>query len=43
MVNDFIRNSGLFDGVIDFAKAGADPGNPRHYAGVGSPDHLTGR
>jgi hypothetical protein len=28
VVNDFIRNSGLFDGVADFAAVTEDPANP---------------
>jgi lysophospholipase L1-like esterase len=30
-LNDFIRNSGEFDGVIDFDLATRDPANPRHF------------
>ena len=30
-VNDFIRNSGEFDGVIDFDLATRDPSNPRRF------------
>jgi lysophospholipase L1-like esterase len=40
-VNEFIRNGGEFDGVIDFAKTTADPANSRTYAAaMGTPDHL---
>jgi lysophospholipase L1-like esterase len=40
-VNDFIRHGDMFDGVVDFANATADPDNPRRYAAaVGTPDHL---
>jgi lysophospholipase L1-like esterase len=40
-VNEFILHAGAFDGVVDFAKATADPANPRTYASaVGTPDHL---
>ncbi len=31
-VNDFIRNSGEFDAVLDFSKATADPANPKHFS-----------
>jgi lysophospholipase L1-like esterase len=30
-LNDFIRNSGEFDGVVDFDLATRDPANPRHF------------
>jgi lysophospholipase L1-like esterase len=30
-LNDFIRNSGEFDGVIDFDAAARDPSNPRQF------------
>ena len=30
-VNDWIRNSGAFDGVVDFDKATQDPQNPTHF------------
>ena len=30
MINDFIRTSGMFDGVADFAAATEDPANPGH-------------
>jgi lysophospholipase L1-like esterase len=48
MINDFIRNSGMFDGVADFAAATEDPANPGHLlpaydtnSTVGGPgDHL---
>jgi lysophospholipase L1-like esterase len=47
-VNDFIRNSGTFDGVADFSAATEDPSNPGHLrpefdvnSAVGGPgDHL---
>ncbi|WP_255921452.1 GDSL-type esterase/lipase family protein [Streptomyces humicola] len=40
-VNDFIRHSGLFDGVIDFDAIVADPGNPsRMRPAYDSGDHL---
>jgi len=47
-VNDFIRNSGMFDGVADFSAATEDPANPGHLlpaydtqSSVGGPgDHL---
>ena len=47
-VNDFVRNSGLFDGVADFAAVTEDPANPGHLlpaydtnTSVGGPgDHL---
>lgn len=47
-VNDFIRNSGMFDGVADFSVATEDPANPGHLlpayetnSSVGGPgDHL---
>ncbi|MBV9025316.1 MAG: hypothetical protein JO362_16335 [Streptomycetaceae bacterium] len=40
-VNDFIRRSGLFDGVIDFDAAVADPANPsRLRPAYDSGDHL---
>jgi lysophospholipase L1-like esterase len=40
-VNDWIRVSGAFDGVIDFARALADPGDPERLApGDDSGDHL---
>ena len=29
-VNDWIRTSGAFDGVFDFARAVGDPGNPNY-------------
>lgn len=31
VVNQWIRTSGAFDGVIDFAKATADPSDPEMY------------
>jgi lysophospholipase L1-like esterase len=40
-VNDFIRNSGEFDGVIDFDKAVVDPQKPGHVqARFDKGDHL---
>jgi lysophospholipase L1-like esterase len=40
-VNDWIRNSGAFDGVIDFADAVAERGNPEQLApAFDSGDHL---
>jgi lysophospholipase L1-like esterase len=40
-VNDWIRNSGTFDGVVDFDKATQDPANPTHFnADYDSGDHL---
>ena len=40
-VNQWIRSSGAFDGVIDFAKATADPTNPTRFAATaGSADSL---
>ncbi len=40
-VNDFIRNSGAFDGVVDFDAATRDPGHPvRLRAEFDSGDHL---
>jgi lysophospholipase L1-like esterase len=40
-VNDWIRNSGTFDGVVDFDKATHDPANPTHFnAAYDSGDHL---
>ncbi|HXS11954.1 MAG TPA: SGNH/GDSL hydrolase family protein [Acidobacteriaceae bacterium] len=39
--NDFILHSGKFDGVIDFAKATADPADPTRFAATaGSADNL---
>ena len=39
--NDFILHSGKFDGVIDFAKATADPTDPTRFASTaGSADSL---
>jgi lysophospholipase L1-like esterase len=39
--NDFILHSGKFDGVIDFAKATADPADPTRFAAsAGSADSL---
>ncbi|MGO8757102.1 MAG: SGNH/GDSL hydrolase family protein [Terracidiphilus sp.] len=40
-VNDWIRTSGVFDGVADFDKATQDPQNPTHFsAAADSGDHL---
>jgi lysophospholipase L1-like esterase len=40
-VNDWIRNSGKFDAVIDFDAALRDPQNPSHLLPVAdSSDHL---
>jgi lysophospholipase L1-like esterase len=40
-VNRWIRTSGAFDGVIDFAAAVRDPGNPRRFLPTyDSGDHL---
>jgi len=39
-VNDFIRNGGLFDGVIDFEKAVQDPANPARIREDFTTDHL---
>ena len=40
-VNDWIRHSGVFDGVADFAKATRDPNNPQRFAPqFDSGDHL---
>lgn len=40
-VNQWIRTSGVFDGVIDFDKATRDAANPKTFApAVGSIDHL---
>ena len=40
-VNDWIRTSGTFDGVIDFDKATQDPANPTHFnPAYDSGDHL---
>jgi lysophospholipase L1-like esterase len=40
-VNDWIRTSGVFDGVIDFDKVARDPVNPKVFASsVDSGDHL---
>lgn len=41
VVNQWIRTSGAFDGVIDFAKATADPSDPEmYYPPDDSGDHL---
>ena len=40
-VNDWIRNSGTFDGVVDFDQITRDPANPTHFnAAYDSGDHL---
>jgi lysophospholipase L1-like esterase len=40
-VNEWIRNSGAFDGVIDFDAVTRDPANPKHIlATYDSGDHL---
>ena len=40
-VNDWIRSSGVFDGVIDFDKITRDPQNPTHFnPPYDSGDHL---
>jgi len=40
-VNTFIRNGGMFDGVIDFDAATRDPANPTQFLPVyDSGDHL---
>lgn len=40
-VNDWIRNSGVFDGVVDFDKITQDPANPTHFnPAYDSGDHL---
>ena len=40
-VNDWIRSSGTFDGVVDFDKATQDPANPKQFAPADdSGDHL---
>jgi lysophospholipase L1-like esterase len=40
-VNNWIRTSGTFDGVVDFDKATQDPANPTHFsADADSGDHL---
>ncbi len=39
-VNDFIRNSGEFDGVIDFEKAVQDPANPARILPSFTEDNL---
>lgn len=40
-VNEWIRNGGAFDAVIDFDKLAADPANPKHIkAEFDSGDHL---
>ena len=40
-LNDWIRTSGVFDGVADFDKATRDPANPRRFAPqYDSGDHL---
>ncbi len=40
-LNDWIRNSGTFDGVADFDKTTQDPANPTHFnPAYDSGDHL---
>jgi lysophospholipase L1-like esterase len=40
-VNNWIRTSGVFDGVVDFDKIMQDPANPTHFnAAYDSGDHL---
>ncbi len=40
-VNDWIRTSGTFDGVVDFDKTTQDPANPTHFNPLyDSGDHL---
>ena len=39
-VNRFIRESGAFDGVIDFAAAVSDPADPAHWKAGLSADSL---
>jgi lysophospholipase L1-like esterase len=40
-VNNWIRTSGTFDGVVDFDKITQDPANPTHFnAAYDSGDHL---
>jgi lysophospholipase L1-like esterase len=40
-VNNWIRTSGAFDGVVDFDKITQDPANPTHFnAAYDSGDHL---
>jgi len=40
-VNDWIRSSGVFDGVVDFDKVTQDPANPTHFnPAYDSGDHL---
>jgi lysophospholipase L1-like esterase len=40
-VNDWIRTSGVFDGVIDFDQVARDPANPKVFSpSVDSGDHL---
>ena len=40
-VNDWIRTSGVFDGVVDFDKITQDPANPDHFNPLyDSGDHL---
>ncbi len=40
VVNDFIRNGGVFDGVIDFGPAVADPANPNRIRADFTEDNL---
>ena len=39
-VNNFIRNSGEFDGVIDFDAVVRDPGNPKRILPAFTEDNL---
>lgn len=40
-LNDFIRNSGAFDGVVDFEKVTRDPANPKQFLPLYNiTDHL---
>jgi lysophospholipase L1-like esterase len=40
-VNNWIRTSGTFDGVVDFDKITQDPANPTHFnTDFDSGDHL---
>jgi hypothetical protein len=41
-VNDFIRNSGTFDGVADFSAATEDPSNPGHLRPAFVPNSSVG-
>lgn len=40
-VNEWIRNSGTFDGIVDFDRTTRDPGNPKRFnPSYDSGDHL---